>query len=545
MTTILVFVCTCFSILQAQSKAYPYRPSFHFVPLPLGWMNDPNGPFYDSTTDLYHLFFQYQSNSRNGAVWGHTISKDLLHWQNLPIALPQNEAYNKGGVWTGSITQVNGKIYAIYAVASQDFICMATPSNLSDPYLTQWTEYNNCILNATAGTLPVDKTGNSWSRDPSIAFTPNNGKSWNFIVAHDINNHKGGGGLNFYTTDWIHFQPNPNGSMIAWSNFTGWWDCVDIFELPKSQQIENPIKGNIKYIFKTSSYFSCGDIWIYGDYNISNGQFIPYNHQSMDDAFDCKDCICALDYGSVYASKTFYDSKNDRQILWGWIQEERDTANFTNLNNWAGVQTLPREIILLNETESPINEPLLVTNVISEFNELRIINSHFEKNNVNIVEGNNMFFDLNDIHGNALDIELIWKSGSRGDCGLYLLSDGEILNEYTRIGVNFNNVDNGGTIYVDTTMSSLNSEYQPFEGVTQIVIPGWNGIDSVKLRVIVDHSVINVFVNDGIAVITRRAYPQRTTNFYVGVYAYKNKKGDDCILETFNAWNITSVNPLP
>lgn len=241
--TTLLLACAFISTLDAQSASYPYRPSFHFVPLPLGWMNDPNGPFYDTKTDLYHLFFQYDQTHTNGASWGHAISKDLLTWQNLPIAIPQDAPYNQGGVWTGSITQVNGKIYAVYAVVSQSYICMANPSNLSDPDFIKWTEYDhNCILNVTANTLPT------WSRDPSGAFTVDNGKSWNFIVAHDINNHHGGGGLNYYTEDWINFIPNPNGSMIAWSNFTGWWDCVDFFELPKSQQIIDPIRGNIKYV---------------------------------------------------------------------------------------------------------------------------------------------------------------------------------------------------------------------------------------------------------------------------------------------------------
>lgn len=296
-------------------------------------------------------------------------------------------------------------------------------------------------------------------------------------------------------------------------------------------------------VFKTSSYFTCGDIWLYGDYNISNGQFVQYDHVPMDKAFNCSDCECALDYGSVYASKTFYDSKNDRQILWGWITEERDTSNMTNMNNWAGAQTLPREIRLLNVAESPINKPLLVTNPIPEFNNLRINNTYYHMDNVNIAQGKNMFFDLNDVSGDTLDIELVWKSG--GDCGLYLLSDGKSLNEFTRIGVNFNDVPNDGTVYVDTTMSSTDAEYQPFEKVTQILIPGWNGEDEVKLRVIVDHSIINVFVNDGQAVITRRAYPQRNKDFYVGVYAWNHPGVKDCVLTSFDAWNVMNVNPSP
>eukprot|EP01083_Nonionella_stella_P309385 1095547_1 len=82
------------------AEPYPFRPTFHFVPNPPNWMNDPNGQFYDATNHIYHLFFQYKTP----ATWGHAISTDLLHWQNLPIAINNDEDYNKGGVFTGSHT---------------------------------------------------------------------------------------------------------------------------------------------------------------------------------------------------------------------------------------------------------------------------------------------------------------------------------------------------------------------------------------------------------------------------------------------------------
>ena len=64
----------------------PFRPQLHFSPKEK-WMNDPNGMIWFH--GLYHLFFQhYPGDIVWGPMhWGHAVSKDLIHWRQLPIAL--------------------------------------------------------------------------------------------------------------------------------------------------------------------------------------------------------------------------------------------------------------------------------------------------------------------------------------------------------------------------------------------------------------------------------------------------------------------------
>ncbi len=64
----------------------PHRPQFHFTP-PSKWMNDPNGMFY--MDGEYHLSYQYYPDSTvwGPMHWGHAVSKDLVEWEHLPIAL--------------------------------------------------------------------------------------------------------------------------------------------------------------------------------------------------------------------------------------------------------------------------------------------------------------------------------------------------------------------------------------------------------------------------------------------------------------------------
>ena len=67
-------------------QAEAHRPKYHFTP-PSNWMNDPNGMvFYEGE---YHLFFQYYPGATvwGPMHWGLAVSKDLMHWKHLPIAL--------------------------------------------------------------------------------------------------------------------------------------------------------------------------------------------------------------------------------------------------------------------------------------------------------------------------------------------------------------------------------------------------------------------------------------------------------------------------
>eukprot|EP01084_Bolivina_argentea_P051381 94511_1 len=488
---------------------YPNRPTFHFVPVPISWMNDPNGPFYDAKTDKYHLFFQYGTTATGGPKrWGHAISDDLLRWINLPIALPNNEPYNKGGVWTGSTTQLPNpigghQIYIMYSVNTNNLTCLAYPTDPTDVNLTQWTNYpENCILNVTRDNCPN-------GRGPTHSWTADGGKTWTFTYNTR---------WTFQTTDWKTWTATGN------QLFTVGGECPGFWELPKSQQFKNAT-----HIIKVSRY-KYGEWWAFGSYNATSTQFIPY--QGVNSTLLCPDCSFDFGYPCVfYASKAFYDAKHDRQVTFGWLKEGPGQNN----NGWEGAQSLPRTVTLLNASESPTGYPRVISYPIKEFDSLRIQSSKFSYN-ATIKSGDTKMFSVSQIAGNTLDIDVVWSSG--GDCGVYVIGNGGASNNlgstYTRIGVNFNDVNNAKTFYVQPNGQQA----------TQQTVPGWDGKSPIKVRIIVDHSVVTAFINDGIVSTTRRVY-QNLATYSVGVYAFQHNNGDSCVLSTFNAYNVTTVIEPP
>ena len=78
-----------------------WTPQFHLFP-PQGWMNDPNG--LCQFKSVYHAFYQYTPEWPDNELrfWGHAVSKDLLSWETLPIAISPDAACDKDGAFSGS-----------------------------------------------------------------------------------------------------------------------------------------------------------------------------------------------------------------------------------------------------------------------------------------------------------------------------------------------------------------------------------------------------------------------------------------------------------
>ena len=78
----------------------------------------------------YHFFYQYNPNAAvwGDIVWGHAVSRDLIHWVHLPIAMVADQWYDSNGVWTGSATFLpDGSIVMLYTGSTDKAVQVCTP----------------------------------------------------------------------------------------------------------------------------------------------------------------------------------------------------------------------------------------------------------------------------------------------------------------------------------------------------------------------------------------------------------------------------------
>src|SRR5687767_3125988 len=219
---VLLLVTALFSQTHAaESYREPWRPQFHFTPA-TNWMNDPNGMvYYDGE---YHLFYQFNPFGEvwGHMSWGHAVSRDLVHWEHLPVALHEE---NDVMIFSGSAvvdwyntsgfgTPWNPALVAIYTGHSE------TEQTQNLTYSTDrgrtWSKYES---------NPVIAIGERDFRDPKV-FWHEPSRQWIMVtVLSDQHKVRFDG-----STDLKHWSYlgdfGPAGAT------DGQWECPDLFALP-------------------------------------------------------------------------------------------------------------------------------------------------------------------------------------------------------------------------------------------------------------------------------------------------------------------------
>ncbi len=446
-----------------------YRPQFHFSPKEK-WMNDPNGMVYFEGE--YHLFYQYHPYSTvwGPMHWGHAVSRDLIQWEHLPLALYPD---GHGAIFSGSAV-VDWKnstgffddepgLVAVYTShdtypgtdRARQRQCLAFSSDKG----RTWTKYSgNPVL--------TDESKTDY-RDPKV-FWHMDTQRWIMILA------TGQSATIYKSENLIDWQ---FASEFAEGSHAGFWECPDLFPLPSGE-------GKEKWVMLVS----LGDT---GDYTEgSRTQYFTGDFDGETFVNDReKDEVLWLDHGrDNYAGVSFSDLP-DRRIYMGWMSNWR-YANQVPTGEWRGAMTFPRELSLsagadgLHLIQKPVPEIQVLRKAGETCHDLFV---SAEKHAVIPLKGSLM--------------ELNLEAEFEGDAGLELMI---LHSEADRTIIYYD--PQSEILSADRTHSGESDFSASFPAVQEAPLKMKNRL--IRLQLLLDSSSIELFGNDGECAITGLIFPQ-------------------------------------
>lgn len=439
---------------QVQLDKDPHRPAYHFLP-PANWMNDPNGLI--QWKGMYHAFYQHNPNGAFWGTmhWGHARSRDLIHWEHLPIALAPDMPYDKDGIFSGCCVDHHGVPAILYTGVRPQVQCMAT----SDDEMIRWTKHPaNPVIPTPPPGYPIDNF-----RDPCVW---KEGKDWLMAVG-SANEADDGAVLLYRSTDlvnWEYLHPLLQGSrdMPAPAGTACMWECPSFFPLGDRHVLilsciprdkNRPPAPPVAYLV--------------GDYR--DRRFHPERFETLD---------LGSDY---YAPATMTDEKG-RRLMFGWVGCWRN-QEWQASSGWAGALSLPDMLTLRPDGRVRI-EPVPETQLLRRRR-----------------------LEPNGIHGDLLEIDATFAVEGSKSVGLRLRATPDGTEETL---VTYDPVRR--VLELNRDRASLNpSARRGVCGGLVTLAPG----EPLRLRVFVDRCLIEVYANER-ARLTSAVFPSRPDSLEAG-----------------------------
>jgi fructan beta-fructosidase len=455
---ILIAYVAC-SPEKKEAAREKYRPVFHFSP-EKNWTNDPNGLVYYEGE--YHLFFQYNpyGDTWGHMSWGHAVSTDWVSWKQLPVAIEEYQ------------DPITGDSTMIFSGT-----CVVDKNNSSG--LCEGNDYLVAIY-----TSHVHKNNQGLRQHQSVAYSNDKGRTWKRYDKNPV--------LDIQRTDFRDPKVFWHGPQQKWvmalvipdlfkvqfyqsKNLLQWelmsefghagdslkiWECPDLYELPVQGQ---PAKT--KWVLSLSGSHPAGPGFVGMQYFVGDfdgNRFISGQKNPL-----------YLEYGKDFYAGIVFNNVKKRTVMLGWVNNWT-YANVVPTSPWRGAFSLPRELALTETsegfrlTQKPIEE--LVNMRSEEVSDIALLNSNAFELSVEIPQGGGI---------------RLFKSG----------------NEETIIGYA------NGKIYLDRTRSGNVSFQKNFASVESVVVS--QAPEKMVLRLFADHSIIEVFSEDGLYAITDQVFPTK------------------------------------
>ena len=450
-----------------------YRPIFHFSPS-AHWMNDPNGLVYFNNT--YHLFFQYYPGATvwGPMHWGHATSKDLIHWQELPIALYPDSL---GMIFSGSavIDKNNtsgfgaNAMVAIFTYHNEEILKKAGKNPESQGIAfsldegKNWTKYN--------GNPVIRNAGERDFRDPKVCWNES-AHQWNLVLA-------AGNIIKIFSSADLKNWKHESDFIPPVHEEFGVWECPDLFKI-KCGTAE-------KWILITSQSSNAlnggsGTRYFVGDFD--GKQFSNASAPRW------------LDYGKdFYAAVTFSNTPGEDPILLSWMSNWQYAAS-TPTNSWRSEMTLPRYLRL----EKKMGEYYLTQRVDTAFvKSLGKVNSTAKQ--IDQYQG------FSPLLSNAMvEFDLIKDPGQ-----LNIVISNSLGEKYV---IQYN----GKRFTADRSNSGIVDFNKEFASKIQVL-----DMDEPleKIQLILDHSSVELFINGGKYTMTNLLFPHEA---YTQIFIHAESK---------------------
>ena len=430
-----------------------FRPVYHHTPL-YGWMNDPNGMVYQD--GVWHLFYQYNpfGSQWENMNWGHSTSRDLIHWEAQPIALEPDAL---GSIFSGSCVIDKNNTAGFGAGA---MIAMYTSAGQNQSQSIAYSTDGGKTFTTYAGNPVITQDAPDF-RDPKV-FWFEQTKRWIVVLAV-------GQEVQFYSSPNLKDWTYESSFGREYGNHDGVWECPDLLPMTLNAKLSN--NSSKKWVLLLN--INPG-----GPFGGSATQY--FVGQFDGHKFTCEDAPSEtkwMDYGKDhYATVTFSNAPDNRTVAIAWMSNWQ-YANQVPTQQFRSANSIPRDLHLMQLD----GETYLVSTPSKEMLDMR--GKAVKKGSAS----NKVVKNLLKQNDGAYEITATLDMQKDGQAQVTLFNN---KGEEAVIGFDTAKKE----YYFDRTKSGLTSFSDDFACVTRAPLPD---ADTYQLRIFVDKASIEVFIDPG------------------------------------------------
>ena len=476
----------------------PWRPAFQYTPAQ-HWVNDPNGLVWHNGS--YHLYYQHNpfGNTWGHMSWGHAVSSNLVDWQELPVAIAEDERVS---IYSGSV---------VFDAANSSGFGSAAPQPLVAPLVAVYTGCLRVPTGEQAQELAYSTdSGHTWTkhagnpvldlglrdfRDPKVFWHAPSARWVMVVVVPDDRTAKFFASGNLKDWTWLSDFSAP-------FEGDGIWECPDLIAFDTAEGTVWMLKVDV---FGGHASGGTGARLFFGHFD--GTRFTPEPEAVPVWADAGSDFYAALSWAHLPT----LPGQPQCPMWLAWMNCHR-YAKHTPTAPWRGAMTVPRALQLRRSAtgawqllQQPVAALQRLRGAVQLLSDITVADGHALPLLANGTDGSAGADGTSGaLDARTLELQLEITAAS-GDCALLLRAAGHSAGQAaTRVGYDACT----GTVYVDRSQAGFNPPDDAlYPGRRSVAVPAPNTHQPLRLHVLLDRCSVEVFVGDGHACITELIFP--------------------------------------